>query len=1111
MRINGELIRVNSYNALMEKKVPILYAKLLTPRTSETIIRDKLRPLMQEITEKKITVVTAGAGYGKTTLVAQSVAGHDTVWYRLDSLDRDFAVFMSHLVAGIRREWPDFGRETAKRLEDGETLGQEYKGVVALFISELSRHRKEIMIVLDDYHTVQESPSIHDTVQLLAENLCPFARLIIISRAEVPLKLSRLRIMREVLEIMQEELLFTPDETRQFFHRLFGISLAEDSLEKLQEKTAGWVSALILFSHSLGLKNSRDIAQEIKKLKGSGRLISDYLAENVYALLGQKLKEFLLKTSILSRLNALLCNRLLGISNSAKILGKLRKSHLFTVALDEEGQEFCYHQLFREYLQAALDREMGSDEKNRLHLKAARIMEESGETEEAVWHYLLAGAYEQACTILEKMTMILIVTGRHGLMQSFLNRIPEPYFHSHPWLEHQRGFIHVFSGNYAGAGSSFFRALVRFKENQDQEGVDRCLNTMGMGLYLTGDFPAAEKLFEELLRSPSLSPLLRVEALLHLVFINSQSGRLKESDLHYEQALQALPFIREPELREGSHACLMLYHGFRHIVSGDMRKAIDLGEAARPILESLKSYRLLTLCYQVTSMAHAFLGSFEKGFADALKGLALSREKGYADVSYGWLLGNAGMNASGLGRTEEALLYAQDSLRHFRKMGSFFGEGSACLVLGTIHLYAGRPDLAEEMAFTGLDSFKGQGPPYITSLLKCLLATSHMMKGRMKEAEGFLQQAHAEYPLSTHFDALFYRLYALWHWLQGRTEEACDMMRKCLLISEANRYEGYLSRETGLLMPLYVMLHAKGITQDFIEKIFTLAGNGARLQLMEYQKTADRQSAQSIAGILKALPEPSRPGLRVRCLGKFQVCRGTEEIPDEAWKSSKSRMLFKLFVHYRSRGFTSKEVFIEHLWPEDDPAKTSTRFHVALTTLRRILEPDLKRGSPSAYLKSAGDTYLLDLGKEGMVDVDAFDQACTRARTMHDEEKAIGCLFQAERLYGGEFLAEDPYEQWCSEERDRIRGIYLSVLGGIIDFFVARKEYQKAAEYCGKYLAADPFAEDIYRQLMRLHALGGNNSLVLKTYEKCREQIINELGCPLSRKTLNLARELLSA
>jgi two-component SAPR family response regulator len=222
-------------------------------------------------------------------------------------------------------------------------------------------------------------------------------------------------------------------------------------------------------------------------------------------------------------------------------------------------------------------------------------------------------------------------------------------------------------------------------------------------------------------------------------------------------------------------------------------------------------------------------------------------------------------------------------------------------------------------------------------------------------------------------------------------------------------------------------------------------------------------------------------------------------------------MLFKLLLHCRGRGFTAKEVFIEHLWPEDDPEKTSSRFHVALTTLRRILEPDLRRGVPSAYLKSEGDAYLLDLGEGGSVDLEEFEEACSKARTVADEERAAGHLMEAERLYRGDFLAEDLYEPWCMEERERVKAMYLSVLSGLVDYHISRKDYAKAADYCGAHLSADAYAEDVYQQLMRLYALLGNNSMVLKTFEKCRDMIAVDLGCPLSRRTESLARELIGA
>ncbi len=245
-------------------------------------------------------------------------------------------------------------------MEEGQTLSLEYKGIITLFIHELhTKLKKDIMIVLDDYQSVQETPMIRDAVQLLTEHLCASAHLILISRSEIPLKLSRLRTMREVLDINPEDLLFTSEEISQFFAQLFGITLSQDSLEILHAKTSGWVSALILFFHSIRQKDLADIELEVQRLTGSRRLISDYLAENVYARLQPELKQFLMKTSILPRLNAVFCNKLLGIMNASDILGYLQKSHLFTFVLDEEGQEYCYHQLFQEFLQGALNRELG--------------------------------------------------------------------------------------------------------------------------------------------------------------------------------------------------------------------------------------------------------------------------------------------------------------------------------------------------------------------------------------------------------------------------------------------------------------------------------------------------------------------------------------------------------------------------------------------------------------------------------------------------------------------------------------------------------------------------------------------------------------------------------
>ena len=817
----------------MAKGIPILHSKLMAPRTADTITRDKLQPLMSEIPKKKIITVTAGAGYGKTTFIAQAVQGYDTVWYRLDNLDRDLTTFMHHLIEGVRRMYPDFGQEVIKRLEESQTLGLEYKGIITLFIHELqTKLKKDIMIVLDDYHSVQDSPMIRDAVQLLTEHLCASAHLILISRSEIPLQLSRLRTMREALDINPEDLLFTSEEIRQFFAQLFQITLSEGSLEILHSKTAGWVSALILFFHSIRQKGLADIELEVQRLTGSKRLISDYLAENVYAGLQPELKQFLMKTSILPQLNAVFCNKLLGILNASDILSSLQKDHLFTFVLDEEGQEYCYHQLFQEFLQGALKRELGKTEKEGLHNKAAKILEENGDEEAAVHHYLMAGAYEQACAVLERISPALINSSRLELMNAYLEKIPENYFNSHPWIEFLRAIANIFSGRYLEARNGIIKAYSLFSAAQDQMGIDSCLNIMAMGLYIKGDFHQAEKIFIELLKSPSLDPILRVEALIHLVFITSQYGKHKESDAHYGNALKFMPEIEDPIIRDAHHSWLMIYHGFRHSIAGNQLKAFELAKTAKERLQHIESYRLVTLGFQLSSMACLYQGSFAMGLDEACKGLAITREKGYRDISVGWLLCYAGSNALGLGRVEEAIGYAEQGLKHFQELSSPFGEAYAYFTLEGIYLPMGRLDLAREMGLACLEAAKGLDMPHITAPAKGMLADILILKGNLDDAEILIKEAQASCQYSNLFELMITRLYTRLFWHKGEKEKALLWCHKGLILSDSHHYERLAAIDWGWLRTILLELYSRGIMQGCVKKIFTVAGEDARPALI---------------------------------------------------------------------------------------------------------------------------------------------------------------------------------------------------------------------------------------------------------------------------------------
>ena len=207
----------------------------------------------------------------------------------------------------------------------------------------------------------------------------------------------------------------------------------------------------------------------------------------------------------------------------------------------------------------------------------------------------------------------------------------------------------------------------------------------------------------------------------------------------------------------------------------------------------------------------------------------------------------------------------------------------------------------------------------------------------------------------------------------------------------------------------------------------------------------------------------------------------------------------------------NKEVLMELLWPEDDPTITSKRFHVALASLRKTIEPGMVRGVPSAYIKRLGESYLMDLGNKGWVDTETFTTEVKRAREEGNPERAITHLLNAESLYGGNFLEEELYSEWCCEPREKFRKDYLYVTKRMVAYYEAQDNYHQCLEYAEKHLRVDKYAEDIYRSLMICHWKTGDRFSMARTFSKCRDNIAIELNCPLSEETELLYRGLASA
>ncbi|MDY6969544.1 MAG: BTAD domain-containing putative transcriptional regulator, partial [Spirochaetota bacterium] len=1089
----------------MLQRINILNTKLLLPPAVDTIERERLYPILKEIPKKRITTVVAGAGYGKTTLIAQASKqlDLDTVWYRLDRSDRDFVTFINYLIAGIKKYLPDLETNLDIQSKKPQSISREHEAILNVLVSNIEESLiNDIIIVLDDYHLVRDSKEIRVLMQFLFEFLPSKVHFIIISRTDPNLPLSRLKAQRKVLEISEKELVFDIFEIEQLFSQLFNISLQADNLKIILKKTDGWVSGLILFYHSVRGKNQKEIKRLLLQLKGSHRNMSIYLEENVYDLLQDEVKDFLIKTSILSRINADFCNKLLGISNSTDILKGLEEDHLFTYPSDEEREWYYYHHLFRDFLHTKLQYVLSKDAIHKLHKDAAILWRNYEEDEETLRHYLLAENWGEAWMLLRRIVMRFINEGRVHLVNSYLEKIPDSYISKEPWIQYTQGIVKELNGNTKDAIWAYKRAYNLFNTIGSSEGVILCMTSLGYNYLIIGEFEKAEMNLREVLNNLDNSSIDSIDILGHLIFISSHLGKMNVADQYYSMAVTLLNKLNSQESSVG----IYINHGFRFILSGDFKTAIKLGEQARELALKFGFYKQLAMSYHLISISCFYLGLSTKGLENARQGLNLVKEMEYHYNTRAWLLLDIALNFSiekdtsaehyesilkrdhsfervsnlligvdlsgtDMEYTSKAIMNCIESMRIFQETESHWRQAYVYQALHYIYKYSGYNVAAEECIKAGLKILEGLMLPIEEGILKAHLIEFLLNKKQWDNALPLLGDAHELVEGSKFGVCLIDILYARYLWEQGDKDIAMDKLLTGLQQCEENGYNIWIIFGKYWLVPLLLELFAQGKMQSYIHTIFKEAGLYPKEELLLFQKNNDPKISKVASVILDEMDKISPEGIKVYCFGNFRVFRGNDEIPATRWRSKKAKMLFKYLVYMRSRGFLPKEVLMELLWPYEDPRKTVNHLHDALSSLRKILEPEIVRGESSSYLLREGDSYKIYLGDGGWVDVDKFREEMRLVKEGNDlDDSLIHCL-NAESILQGELFEEDRYVQWCIDERERFKEEQIELFSTIIKHYKIKEDYEKCIEYANKSLKQDKYAENIYQELMICYSI----------------------------------------
>ncbi len=415
--------------------VPILNTKLhIPPVRSKAVPRSHLFKRLDEGQKRKLTLISASAGYGKTTLVSEWLADckRPTAWLSLDEGDNDPTRFLLHLIEAIKRivNVSDLGGWIA--LQSPQPLPITY--ILITLVNELSSATDPFILVLDDYHVI-ESQIVHNALSFLIDHQPLHMHLIIMTRDEPQLPIARLRAKNELTELRGTDLRFTRSETALFFNQIMGLHLSSAEVSSLEARTEGWIAGLQLAA--ISIQGYSDTAQFISSFTGSHRFVMDYLMEEVLKQQSDKVHTFLLQTSILDRFCASLCDAVLQSDRGGQeILEHLERSNLFIIPLDNERHWYRYHHLFADLLRHRLYHvnKDKADERAALHMRASHWFEENELEIEAFQHAAAAQDVNRAAKLIEGKGMPLHFRGAASTILNWLKRQDESTLNERPSL-----------------------------------------------------------------------------------------------------------------------------------------------------------------------------------------------------------------------------------------------------------------------------------------------------------------------------------------------------------------------------------------------------------------------------------------------------------------------------------------------------------------------------------------------------------------------------------------------------------------------------------------------------------------------------------------------------
>ena len=411
--------------------VPILATKLFAPPPRPQLV---LRPRLIErlnkglFSSRKLSLISAPAGFGKTTLVSEWISRSEkpVAWLSLDERDNDPTRFISYLVAALQTIKVEMGDGILLALQSHQPPATE--SILTILLNEIITFQDDFILVMDDYHVIDSKP-VDDALSFLIEHQPPNMRLVIATREDPNLPLARLRARGQLIELRAADLRFTSKEAAEFLNQMMGLNLTDEDIAALDKRTEGWIAGLQMAA--LSMHGREDIAGFIQAFTGSHRFVLDYLVEEVLDRQPEQIRSFLLQTALLHRLCAPLCDTVTEREDGKDMLDFLDHSNLFLIPLDDQREWYRYHHLFAEVLQSYLRQEQ-PDQVPTLHQRASIWFEQNELPSDAIHHALAARDFDRAANLIERVWLAMDLNYQHVTWLGWAKALPNDLVRAHP-------------------------------------------------------------------------------------------------------------------------------------------------------------------------------------------------------------------------------------------------------------------------------------------------------------------------------------------------------------------------------------------------------------------------------------------------------------------------------------------------------------------------------------------------------------------------------------------------------------------------------------------------------------------------------------------------------